>query len=444
MPTDVYQPPGTSYTNLGNTWPGDPDNYVGSGENPNQVIVEDREFATINDPYAPAPGGVIDDISSGTGGDTVNPGGASPGTVTSVDDGTAASLPLSLDVVLREGFRVSGGEQYQQTVTPDSVDEGTTGTKWVELPGLMAGTSSASVVLGADASAAELTFSGFRPPLPLGARITAIQVDVDRTIASGSLASEGVTMRQCVEVGEILFQRTFTAPDGTCVGPDDGYGDPVDTYSEWGWTNFVWYSASHSTTSFPGCGDYGILSNQLTFETNKLGELHPTVARMAHIDTSGQLHNTTGTAYGYEITADIKMPSTTDTTGRGLMFLTGSNPYTGGAWFVEATSNLFRIARIVGTTITTYASVALVGFDPSVQHSVKVRVTPISPPATTSTTPTKKEAWLNGGNYISTTTNVASGGDDFTGVGLLAAWTSNAGSQGIWMDNLIVREVLPF
>lgn len=217
MPTDLYQVGPTYYSNtttvdytgsyqttsgvptvtvidLGPGYPGDPSNYVGP----------DGEIGPWYE--NPAPSSEYTGETRYTGGwdsynpEYTNPGGGSVTQPIVVDDGITYTLPISLDVVIREGIRVTGGESFTSTATfrlIEDIDTGSgTSIEWTNEFSLVNGGEAASVVLGPDEVSNFLQFSIFDVDIPPGATITGLTMTVERTILSGS-ATDSASIYRC-------------------------------------------------------------------------------------------------------------------------------------------------------------------------------------------------------------------------------------------------------
>lgn len=192
--TTLYDyPPTVTIIEIGPGMPGDTSNYVG-GEVPYYTWDPARDTSTGN---------------TNTGGTTTSPGptyssegsviyppGTDPRSPTDVGDGTIATLPASLDVVIREGIKFAGGESQADQVDPSIIDQSGTGVQWDNVQGLISGNEVTSVSLTNGQTSNYLEFSVFDLDIPEGAIVTGITVTFNRQVLSGSV-TETLEVYRC-------------------------------------------------------------------------------------------------------------------------------------------------------------------------------------------------------------------------------------------------------
>lgn len=214
MATDLYQVGATYYSNsttvdytgsyqttsgvptvtvvdLGPGYPGPVENYVNA----------DGEFSFWY--QNPQPSSDYDGNYRYTGGsfstfdpDAYNrPGGGSVTQPIVVDDGTSTQISYSLDVLIREGMRITGGESFTTSGTARVVTESGTDVSWDNVISLYTGGEPTSIVLASGETSNVLQFSVFDVDIPTGATITGMSVIINRTVVSGSVDEYGTIYR---------------------------------------------------------------------------------------------------------------------------------------------------------------------------------------------------------------------------------------------------------
>lgn len=130
----------------------------------------------------------------------VQPGGGSPTNMVTIGDGSVVSPPLLLDVVIREGIKFSGNEQFTESATARELSQSSTNVSWSNLSSLYFDTGEAtSVSLTSGQTSSTIQFSVFDVDIPPGAVVTGFKVTINRTIISGSVTETGQIQRCAVQ-----------------------------------------------------------------------------------------------------------------------------------------------------------------------------------------------------------------------------------------------------
>lgn len=132
-------------------------------------------------------------------------------------------VPKSLDVVVKEGMLVSNGDAKSSGLqTGDYVDNRGTGTAWDNIQAILSSDDVyATVELSAGVSSQELFVQGFNFNLPPDAELLGLEVEVERSVIRGSVASDTASVGVC-EFGQPGVVRTsdeyWTSSDATWSG----------------------------------------------------------------------------------------------------------------------------------------------------------------------------------------------------------------------------------